>query len=506
MSVLQTPARPTRAHLEPDLAPAEPAWPIRTHVLIAVLALAGTTFALMQAIVVPALPKIQIQLATTASGAAWISTAYLLSACVLTPVVGRLGDTAGKKRMMLIVLAVFGMGTGVCAFAGNLPELVAGRLLQGSAGGIYPLAFAIIRERMPRERVAPSIGLVSSALGIGGGLGLVLPGPIMDELSYHWLFWLTLVPICASFALAARFIPADQPNSERVRIPRRSSALMAIGLSIVLIAVSESSTWHWLSPRMLLALVAGAVILAVWVGQELRSPAPLVNMALMRRRGVATANASAFALGVAMYASFFIIPELVQVPRRFGFGFGASVTMAGLFMFPTAASQLVLGPVSGLLHRRIGARRELLVGQLFCAAGFGTLAAWHTHPWQIYVGTAIIGIGFFLGLVALPNQIVETVPAASTGSATAVNTVVRNLGGALGGQLAAALILASTHAGVPGESGYVAALDLCATAALLGALAALASPRSHESRRASLRRPNARRVAERVRAHRYGRR
>jgi EmrB/QacA subfamily drug resistance transporter len=482
MVLSKTPQRPTPQLAESDWSLSEqaarPARPVRTNALIAVLALAGTTFALMQAIVVPALPKLQIDLGTNAAGAAWISTAYLLSASVLTPVVGRLGDTAGKKRMMLIVLTAFAVGTIACALAVNLPELVAGRLLQGAAGGIYPLAFAIIRERLPRERVAPSIGLVSSALGVGGGLGLVLPGPIMDHLSFRWLFWLALVPICVSFALAARYIPADELKGERVRIPWRSSALMALGLSVLLIAVSESSTWHWVSTRTVTALVAGAFILTAWVRQELRSPNPLVNMALMRRRGVATANASAFALGLALYASFFTIPQLVQVPRRLGFGFGASVTMAGLFMLPTAATQLLLGPASGLLHRKLGARRELLVGQLFCVGGFGLLAACHAHPWQIYVGTSVIGVGFFLSLVALPNQIVEAVPAASTGSATAVNTVVRNAGGALGGQLAAALILATAHAGLPGESGYVAALLFCAAAALVGALAALASPRS----------------------------
>jgi MFS family permease len=202
----------------------------------------------------------------------------------------------------------------------------------------------------------------------------------------------------------------------------------------------------------------------------------------MRRRGVAAANASAFALGFAMYASFFIVPELVQVRRSLGFGFSASVTMAGLFMLPTAGAQLLLGPAAGVLHRRFGSRRELLLGQGCCAGGFATLVAMHAHAWQIYLGTTIIGAGFFLALVALPNLIVEAVPQSGTGSATAVNTVVRNAGGALGGQVAAALILASAHHGEPSVSGYSAALVLCAAAGVLGACAALASPRSADRR------------------------
>jgi MFS family permease len=175
--VLTSLAGRTRAPAGPP--PADRAPVVRTTALLAVLALAGTVFAMMQALVIPALPRIQLSLGVNTAEAAWISTAYLLSACILTPVIGRLGEVAGKKRMMLASLATFAAGTLVCAVAGNLAELVAGRVIQGAAGGIYPLAFAIIRERLPRERVPGSIGLVSSLLGIGGGLGLVLPGPIM---------------------------------------------------------------------------------------------------------------------------------------------------------------------------------------------------------------------------------------------------------------------------------------------------------------------------------------
>jgi EmrB/QacA subfamily drug resistance transporter len=445
-----------------------------------VLALAGTVFAMMQALVIPALPRIQVTLGTNADGAAWISTAYLLSASILTPVIGRLGEVAGKKRMMLASLGTFAVGTLVCALAGNLGLLVAGRVIQGTAGGIYPLAFAIIRERLPRERVPGGIGLVSSLLGIGGGLGLVLPGPIMTRLSYQWLFWLSLAVIVGALGLAARYIPADGRPEARAKVPWRSSLLMAAGLSAVLIAVSESASWHWASGKTLGLLALGAAALAAWVRTEARSGNPLVDMSLMRLRGVWTANAAALLIGVGMYASFLIIPELVQAPARLGYGFGASVTGAGLFMAPTAAMQLLLGPASGLLHRWLSLRAQLIAGMLSCAAGFAVLARWHDAPWQVYAATSVLGVGFWLCLVALPNQVVSAVPAARTGSATAVNTVVRNAGGALGGQLAAAIIVASVPVGggAPAASGYIGALILCAGATAAGAFVACAIPRA----------------------------
>ncbi|HXL88285.1 MAG TPA: MFS transporter [Streptosporangiaceae bacterium] len=449
------------------------------NALLAVLALAGTVFAMMQALVIPALPRIQASLGTNADGAAWISTAYLLSASILTPVIGRLGEVAGKKRMMLASLATFAAGTLVCAVAGNLAELVAGRVIQGAAGGIYPLAFAIIRDRLPRERVPGGIGLVSSLLGIGGGLGLVLPGPIMTRLSYQWLFWLALIVIAVALVLAACCIPADGPTEAGARVPWRSSLLMAAGLSAALIAVSEAATWHWLDIRTLGLLTFGAGALLAWGRAEARSSSPLVDMSLMRLRGVWPANAAAMLIGMGMYASFLIIPELVQAPARLGYGFGASVTGAGLFMVPTAAAQLLLGPASGLLHRRISLRTQLITGQLTCAAGFATLAMWHDASWQVYTATTVLGVGFWLCLIALPNQVISAVPAARTGSATAVNTVVRNTGGALGSQLAAAIIVSSAHAGAPAASGYIGALILCAAATCAGALVAGATPRKN---------------------------
>ena len=480
-SLLTGPAPRRPANAAPADAASADAPPVRPTVLLAVLALAGTVFAMMQALVIPALPRIQASLGTNADGAAWISTAYLLSASILTPVIGRLGEVAGKRRMMLASLATFAVGTLICALAGNLAELVAGRVVQGAAGGIYPLAFAIIRDRLPRERVPAGIGLVSSLLGIGGGLGLVLPGPIMTRLSYQWLFWLSLIVIAAALVLAARFIPADGPAEAGAGVPWRSCLLMAAGLSSVLVAVSESATWHWASARTLGLLVLGVAALLAWGRVEARGASPLVDLSLMRLRGVWPANAAAMLIGMGMYASFLIIPELVQAPARLGYGFGASVTGAGLFMFPTAGAQLLLGPAAGLLHRKLSLRTQLIAGQLSCAAGFAGLALWHDARWQVYAATSVLGVGFWLCLVALPNQIVAAVPAARTGSATAVNTVVRNAGGAFGSQLAAAIIVSSARAGAPAASGYVGALVLCAAATCAGAFISCATPRKRAS-------------------------
>jgi MFS family permease len=147
------------------------------------------SFPLLQSLVAPALPDIQHALHTSENSASWILTSYFVSASVATPLLGRLGDMYGKARLLVIVMAVLGVGTLVAALSWSLATLLAGRVLQGAS---FPLAFGIIRDEFPRDRVAGGIGLISALLGVGGGAGVVLAGPIVDHLSFHYLLWLPL--------------------------------------------------------------------------------------------------------------------------------------------------------------------------------------------------------------------------------------------------------------------------------------------------------------------------
>src|SRR5690348_11974018 len=181
----------------------------------------------------------------------------------------------GKERMLLIVLALLSVGTLISAFASSLALMLAGRVVQGAAGGIFPLAFGIIRDEFPRERVAGAIGLMSALAGVGGGAGVVLAGPIVDNLSYHWLFWLPLVPLVAT-TFAIHFFVPESP----IRVPGRLNwagvVLMSIGLGAVLLAVSETGTWDWLSGKTIAVFGIGVVFLIAWVRNEMRSDSPLV--------------------------------------------------------------------------------------------------------------------------------------------------------------------------------------------------------------------------------------
>jgi EmrB/QacA subfamily drug resistance transporter len=452
--------------------------PHRQHfnVTLAVLALGGVSFALLQSLVAPALPEIQHSLHTSESMVSWVLTGYLLSASVSTPIVGRLGDMFGKERVLVVVLVMLGLGTLMAAVATSIGMLILARVVQGIGGGIFPLSFGIIRDEFPRHRVSGGIGLMSALLGIGGGLGVVLAGVIVDTLSYHWLFWIPLVAIIGATVLAHFYVP-ESPIKTPGRINWLGAALMSAGLGGVLLAISEGNRWGWGSSRTLGLLAAGALLVLLWIPAELRAEEPLVDMRMMRLKGVWTTNLVAVLLGVGMYSSFILVPQLVQLPKSTGFGFGATVTGAGLFLLPATLMMLFVGSLAGRLEVRFGSKPPLIAGAVSAAASFLLLAVAHGQRIDIYVSMALLGIGIGLAFAALANLIVDNVRQDQTGVATGMNTVMRTVGGAVGGQIAAALLSNNLGPdGLPAEHGFTLAFVVCATALVVAIGAAALIP------------------------------
>jgi len=427
----------------------------RTHpnLILAVLSLAGVAYAMLSSSVVPALPTIQHALHTTETDITWLLTAYLLSASVGTAIIGRLGDMYGKERLLLYTLVVLAGGTLLAAVSSSLIVIIIARFIQGASGGIFPLAFGIVRDEFPREKVAGSIGLLSAILGVGAGIGIVLSGVIVEHLNYHWLFWIPLLATIIAAVATWRFIP-ESPVRAPGRINWLAAALMTAGISIVLLAISETTTWGWGSSKTLGLILLGLAVTGVWITVEVRSSNPLIDMTMMRIRGVWTTNLAAFLLGAGMYASFIVFPQFAQLPKSTGFGFGASVVVSGLYLLPSTIFMTILGLYAGRISARFGSRRALLTGTAFTTASFALLAVAHKHPFEFLIAAALLGIGIGLAFAALGNLIVQAVSPHQTGVASGMNTVMRTLGGALGGQLSASFIAAHIINGEPAVTGF----------------------------------------------------
>jgi EmrB/QacA subfamily drug resistance transporter len=445
--------------------------PKRAHynLTFAILAISGIAFALLQSLVAPALRTIQTDLHTTTTTVAWVFTGYLLSASVATPIVGRLGDMFGKKRMLVVTLAIVAAGTLVAALATSIDVLILGRVIQGAGGAIFPLAFAIIRDEFPRERVPTGIALISALLGVGGGLGIVLAGPITQHLSYHWLFWLPLVPVVAA-GVAAQVVIPESPIRAPGRVDWAGATLLTAWLVTLLVGVSEGPTWGWGSARVLGLFTVSAVLVVVWVRAEDLIEAPLVDMRMMRLHAVWTTNLTGLLLGFGMYSSFVLIPEFVELPASGGVGFGASVTEAGIFLLPATLGMLLVGPLSGRLARSLGAKVPLVAGCLLTAASYTFVAAAHDARWEIYVCTSLMGAGIGFAFGAMANLIVAAVRAEETGVATGMNTIVRTIGGSLGSQISASVVAAST------DSAYTTAFAIAAAAVTVSFLVSFTVP------------------------------
>lgn len=444
-------------------------------ITLAALALAGMAFSLLQSMVSPALHEIQTELGTSESAVAWILTGYLLSAAVSTPIVGRLGDMFGKARVLRIVLVILCVGTALAGIASSIELLIVARLIQGVAGGVFPLAFGIIRDEFPREKVAGSIGLISALLGIGGGFGVVLAGVIVDNLSYHWLFWIPLVAVVAATVLVVFFVP-ESPVTAPGRINWSGALLMSVGFSALLIAISQGESWGWGSPTTLGVLVGGVVVLVAWVRNEQRADEPLVDMRMMRIRGVWTTNVVALLTGVGMYASFVLTPLLVQLPKETGYGFGVSVTTAGLYMLPSALSMLIAGSFVGRIEARFGSKPPLMAGSIFTVLSFVLLAFAHSEPYQIYLASLLQGVGIGLAFASMANLIVQNVRPEQTGVATGMNTVARSVGGALGAQIVATILTASVVAQHPTEDAFTIAFLFGAAMMIVAVVASVLIP------------------------------
>lgn len=449
------------------------AYPYR---VLAVLVIACTSFALAQTVVIPAVPAIAESVGTSTAAASWLLTAFLLSASVATPVVGKLGDIHGKGRVLSAVLLIFSVGGVLNVFADSIGVLIAGRVLQGVAGGVFPLAFGIVRDTFPRDKVPGALGLVSAVFGIGGGIGLPLSGVILDHLDVTWIFWVNLIALPAAVA-AYKIVPASPP-APRTRIDWLGAALLSVALTSLLLGVSQSSSWGWGSPSVIALVAGGLAVGGVWVAVESRIREPLIRMDVLRKPVVAATNLAALLIGLAMFASFLTIPQFAQTPERFGYGFGASVTSAGLLLVPISVAQLIAGAYVGKLEARYGSRIVLALGTLLSAASFTTMALAHGSPWDFVAAGALFGAGLTFSLASMANLVVSSVDRTEVGIATGLNTVTRTVGGSFGAAAAATILATHTVGGgaVPTEGAYTATFAVSAGAALLAFAATLLVP------------------------------
>ena len=439
---------------------------------LGILALAGTAFSLQQTMVFPALTTFQREFGTSTAWVTWVLTGFLVAAAVTTPILGRLGDQFGKNRMLIVALGLFFLGSAGCAFAwsvGSLDRVPHARRRRRRA---LPAQLRDHPRRVPPDRAQVGYGLLSAVFGVGGGVGIVASGVVIDHLSWRWLFVLGSIPVAAAVVLVWRFVPESPVRSpSRVDVP--GALLLSAGLLSLMVALTQGEAWGWGSARVLGLVAAAAVSFLAWLAVERRVASPMVDLEMMAHRPVLLTNVVTLIAGFALFSCFVLVPTFVQAPSSRGYGFGASPSEVGLYLLPGSVMLLFAGPLAGVFGRRVGAKWPLATGMLIVSVSALMLAAAHDEAWEVVAAyTALcLGVGFaFASMVAL---IAGNVRETETGVATGMNTVVRMIGAVVGGQIGAALLTAHTVHGAPAESGFTLAFALSAVAGMAAAVVAL---------------------------------
>ncbi|MFF0286141.1 MFS transporter [Streptomyces sp. NPDC005262] len=454
--------------------------------VVPVLAFAGITVAVMQTLLVPVIKDLPALLHTDPSNATWVLTATLLAGAVATPIMGRLGDLYGKRKMLLTSLAVMVIGSLICAFTDQLVVMIAGRALQGFAMGAIPLGIGIMRDELPREKLGSAMALMSSSIGVGGGLALPAAALVAQHADWHTLFFGAAGLGVLSMVLTVLAVPETS-----LRAPGRFDLPGALGLSLglvcLLLPITKGSDWGWTSATTLGLIAASLLILVVWGLFELRSPAPLVDLRTSARREVLLTNLTSVMVGVAFYAVSLVLPQLLQLPVSTGYGLGQSMVVAGLCVAPLGLTMMLVAPLYARLSARRGPKVSLMLGMLIIAIGYGAGLGLMSAAWQTVVIAVALGAGIGLAYSSLPALIIGAVDPSETGAANGLNTLMRSIGTSVSSAVIG-MVLANTSVRmgpgqVPSMEGFRTSFMIATGAVLIGLVLAAFLPSQRDALR-----------------------
>jgi MFS family permease len=459
----------------PDAAPVPPS-AARTRLQLLVVGTSALVVSLTQSLLVPVISIVPAELHSSPADVEWLLTSTLLVGAIAIPFFGRLGDMFGKRAMLLIALVALTVGSLLDAFTDNLGLLIAGRAIQGLSLSTVPLGISLLSSLLPRERVPAAIALISSMLGVGGALGLPLAGVVGEHADFHVLFWITASAggLCL---LATLLIVPEAPNRPGGRVDLLGSVVLSAALVALLLPLAQGSAWGWTSARTL-GLLAGFGVLTVgFVLLELRIRQPLLDIRTTARKPILLTDTATLMFGFTIFVSLIGTASYVEAPRQTGYGFGSSITVAGLCLLPAGLLMLLLAPVAARLMVTVGAHRTLTLGAVIVAVAWLQRILVTESIWYVVLGNTIVGAGTGIAYAAMPALINRYSPDSALAAANGLNALCRTVGSSLASAVGGSLLTLSTItvAGLqlPSFAAYRALFGICAVAATGAAVLAL---------------------------------
>ena len=395
------------------------------NITIALMAFSGLLIIYVETMIVPAIPIFITFFHSTYSNVSWILTAYIISGTVSAAIFGKVADIVGKKKIFLILGIVYTIAISFGGFTRTLDELIAVRTVQGLGFGMIPVAFAIINDVVPREKLALAQGIMSATFAIGSGIGLVLGSYITEQLGWQWDFH-TAIPVAVILLILVFIFVKENTVTGKQKIDFAGVAMLGGGLVALIFALSEGEHYGWYSHLIIGLFIAALGLFIAFTYFESHYKYAFINMKLLKKRNIFLSNIVGLFAMAAMYFLFFTVPTLLQDPAPSGFG--KTVFDSGLILFPATVMNMIFAPVAAKIIKKRGPRLSILLGLTVDLIGFGLLYLYRASISEILLDTIFVGAGISLMLVGIINVLLTSTPRENAGEATGMNTVFRDIG------------------------------------------------------------------------------
>ena len=406
-----------------------------------VLVYAALSMSIVSSLGMPLVPTVSEEMNVSISTAQWTVTINLLVGAASTPIMGRLSDGPHTKRLLIGALALVLLGSCIAALASNFGLFLIGRALQGLTYGIVPMTIALARRHLEGTQQKHGISSLSVTVSTGIGIGYPLTGVITSVLDYRFAFWFAALFVLSAIGVVVRGVPSGTDLSARSRrFDYVGATLLTLGLTGLLLGVSEGPVWGWTSPALIGVIALAALLLVGWVAVELRSISPLIDIRVSRHGDVLLAHVTAIGLGTAMYMGFSIASLIAQAPTSSGFGAGLSVFWAGFVFLPFSVGSFTANRLVRAASARLDTATFLPLGALVVTTSTVFLWAFHDQLWQILIGMLLFGAGMGGTYAAMPTLIASSVATAELGSTVSFNQVLRTVGGSIGSAIVGAVL------------------------------------------------------------------
>ena len=411
----------------------------------ALLILAPIAIAVMytEAMLIPSLPTIADDFNVNSATVSWVLTAYLISGVIANPIVGKLGDIYGKKRVLVYVMIIYTIAVTLNGFAPNFPLFIVFRTIQGIGLGMFPLAFSLIREEFPPHLVPKAQGIVSAMFGIGSAISLPIAATVAQDLGWQYNYHFVIPFVALLTFLTWKYIRESRYTNPNTKVDYIGAGILGSSLALMTTALSEAPTWGWGSAEFLATFFIGLAFFAVFLLYEARIPYPLISVKLLKERNVLVSNIAAFVAGFGIFMAYQAVTYLLELPQPVGFAL--DILSTGLFMMPSSLMQIVGALSSSRLILKMGTKfvvtlSSAILSLFYFILGLVSINGNSAGLVNVVFLVSLATLGAAMLNVVLINILTFSVERRVLGIATGMNTVFRLIGGAFGPSIAGSLL------------------------------------------------------------------